>query len=219
MPDVDFYFDYLSPFAYLASRAVPIVCERNGASLRFRPILFAGLLNHWGQLGPAEIPPKALYAFRACLRYATLHSIPFRTPKYHPFNPLTALRATLAAESEDERRRATAALYELGWARGGDLGDPAEITGALDEAGLDGPALVARGGTEAVKAALKEETSAAIVRGVFGIPTMLVGEELFWGLDQVEYLELFLKGADPLAGVDFTELMPKGRAARRERPA
>jgi 2-hydroxychromene-2-carboxylate isomerase len=215
MKTVDFYFDYLSPFAYLASMTLPAVCERRGAELRLRPILFAGLLNHWGQRGPAEIPPKALYAFRTCLRHARQHGIPFRAPMFHPFNPLTALRATLAVDSPPDQVRAMDALYELGWARGGDLGDPEAIRAALTAAGLDGSALIERARAADIKSRLKAETDAALARGVFGIPTMIVDDEIFWGLDQIPYLELFLDGRDPLAGVDISTLLPRGIGAWR----
>src|SRR5262245_51613199 len=121
MPTVDFYFDYLSPFSYLASLRVREACSAANAAVAFRPVLFPALLNHWGQRGPAEIPPKSVHTFKECLRYALPRGIRFRAPKLHPFNPLLALRATWAAESEDERQRVTAALYALGWADGGDL--------------------------------------------------------------------------------------------------
>lgn len=217
MKTVDFYFDYLSPYAYLASLAAPEVCSRNAARLRFRPVLFAGLLDHWGQRGPAEIAPKGIFAFLSCLRYARLRDIPIRMPKYHPYRPLTALRATLAADSDEDRPKAVRALFELGWVRGGDLGDAVEIEAALTEAGLDGAALVAQTGNEAVKALLREETDRAIGQGVFGIPTMMVDGQLFWGLDQLEYVELALQGRDPIAGVDISELVSKGSSARRPR--
>lgn len=215
MKAIDFYFDYLSPFAYLGSLAIPPVCERHGAELRLRPVLFAGLLNHWGQRGPAEIPPKALHAFRACLRHARKHGIPFHAPRYHPFNPLTALRVTIAADTATDRLRAMKALYELAWARGGDPGDPSEIRQALLGAGLDGNALVERASSPEVKLQLKQETELAIARGVFGVPTMIVDEEIFWGVDQIQYLELHLEGRDPLEGVDLWSLLPKGAAAWR----
>jgi 2-hydroxychromene-2-carboxylate isomerase len=211
---IDFYFDYLSPFAYLASLAAPDLASRNDARIRWRPVLFAGLLDHWGQLGPAEIPPKAVHAFRACARYATARGIALRSPRFHPFKPLTALRATLAA-SDEERPSAIRALYEHGWVDGGDLGDPTEIRAALTAAGLDGAALVDQAGTQPLKDLLKQETDAAIARGVFGIPTFILGDELFWGLDQLEYVELVLQGRDPLAAVDFGGLGPEGAAARR----
>lgn len=217
MKTVDFYFDYLSPFAYLASITAPEACGRQGAQVHFRPILFAGLLDHWGQRGPAEIPPKGLHSFRSCFRYAVARGIPLRSPRYHPFRPLLALRSTLAVEDTVARARAVRALFDLGWARGGDLGDAGEIAAALDGASLDGAALIARAGDEAVKRLLRDETSRAIERGVFGIPTLMVDEEPFWGLDQLDNVELVLAGRDPLAGVDFSGLGPLGASARRPR--
>jgi 2-hydroxychromene-2-carboxylate isomerase len=212
---VDFYFDYLSPFAYLASLEAPELCTRRGARLHFRPVLFAGLLDHFGQRGPAEIPPKAIHALRATLRYARSRGIPLRSPRFHPFKPLVALRATLAAESDEDRARAVRALFAHGWVDGGDLGSAAEISLALSAAGLDGVALVERASEDALKRRLKEETELAIARGVFGIPTLFVDEQLYWGLDQLEYVASHLDGEDPLAGVDLASLAPQGASAVR----
>jgi 2-hydroxychromene-2-carboxylate isomerase len=215
MAVVDLYFDYLSPFAYLATILGPDAVARHGATVHFRPVLFAALLNHWGQKGPAEIPPKAIHAFRTCLRAARLRNIPFRSPMYHPFNPLTALRATLACETDDERARAVHALFALGWAQGGDVADPASISAALTAASLDGPGLLAKASAPDMKQALRRETEIAIERGVFGIPTFVVNGALFWGLDQLEYVELALQGRDPISGVDLATLAPKGIGASR----
>jgi len=212
---VDFYFDYLSPYAYLASRELPALCERHGVELRLRPVLFAGLLNHWGQRGPAEIPPKAIHTIKECMRYALLREIPCRPPRHHPFNPLIALRASLSEVAGDEQPRVVRGIYDLGWCAGGDPGDAAEIAGALDAAGLDGPAIVERANSPQAKEALRRETAAAVARGVFGVPTMLAGDELFWGLDQLGYLELFLEGKDPLAQVKFDEFDFQGPSAWR----
>lgn len=215
MKSLDFYFDYLSPYAYLAALEIPSLCERHDVELRMRPVLFAGLLGHWGQRGPAEIPPKGAHAFRECLRYALLRDIPLRSPRQHPFRPLTALRVSLAQVSGADQLRVIRALFEHGWARGGDLGDDGEIEAALDAAGLDGTALVARTAESENKECLREETKAAVGRGVFGIPTMIVQDELFWGLDQLRYVELFLEGKDPLASVDVDERRAQGRGAWR----
>jgi len=212
---VDFYFDYLSPYAYFASREIPGLCERRGVELRFRPVLFAGLLNHWGQRGPAEIPPKAMHTVKQCMRYARLRKIPFRPPRHHPFNPLTALRASLAEVAGDDQPRVVRAIYDMGWGGGGDLGDATEITAALAAADLDGPAILERANAQQAKQTLRRETADALARGVFGIPTMLVGDELFWGLDQLDYLDLFLQGKDPLAQVNFDELDFHGPSAWR----
>jgi len=212
---VDFYFDYLSPYAYLASREIPALCERKGVELHLKPVLFAGLLNHWGQRGPAEIPPKATHTAKECMRHALLREIPFRPPRHHPFNPLTALRASLAEVAGDEQLHVMRAIYDMGWGGGGDLGNPEEIASALSAAGLDGAAIVERANSPLAKEALRRDTADAIARGVFGIPTMLAGDELFWGLDQLDHLELFLEGKDPLADVNFDELDFHGPSAWR----
>ena len=212
MNALDFYFDYLSPYAFLE---IPDLCKRHNVELRARPVLFAGLLNHWGQRGPAEIPPKGRHAFRECLRYALLRDIPLRSPRQHPFRPLTALRVSLGEVSGADQLRVIRAVFEHGWARGGDLGDAAEIEAALDAAGLDGKALVARAAEHGSKTLLRKETEAAVERGVFGIPTMIVQDELFWGLDQLRYIELLLQGKDPLASVNVDERGSEGQSAWR----
>ena len=214
MKTVRFYFDFLSPFAYLASEEIEVLCDNNGAQAVFKPVLFPGLLNHWGQRGPAEIPPKAAHTLRQCLRYAHHRGVPLRSPKYHPFRPLTALRACLATE-DCQRATAVHALFRHGWAVGGDLGSDGAIAAALTRAGLDGTALVKAAGQRVFKAKLKAETEAAIAEGVFGIPTMIVDDELFWGLDQLPYVALHLQGRDPIAGIDLAERMPIGVGAWR----
>lgn len=212
---VDFYFDYLSPYAYLASLELPALCERHEVELRLRPVLFAGLLNHWGQLGPAEIPPKATHAFKDCLRYALLRGIPLRSPRHVPFNSLTALRVSLPEVSGRNQVRVVETLFQHGWEEGGDLGEPMEIAAALEKAGVEGRALVARTREPEVKLALRSDTDAAISRGVFGIPTLIANGELFWGLDQLGNLERFLEGKDPLASISLDELRTQGPSAWR----
>ena len=215
MQTVDFYFDYLSPFSYLASLRVGEVCSAANAEVVFRPILFPALLNHWGQRGPAEIPPKSVHTFKECLRYALARGVPFRAPKLHPFNPLLALRVTCAAESERERQRVASVLYALGWADGGDLSSRDEISAALARDGLSATELLERAETSAIKQLLRAETDLAIARGVFGIPTMLVGDELFWGVSQLDALQLHLTGRDPLQQLDWKQLAPQGMGAWR----
>lgn len=215
MRTVDFYFDYLSPFSYLASREISEVCARGGAAVTFRPVLFPAVLDHWGQRGPAEIPPKSVHTFKECLRHALLRSIPFRAPRLHPFNPLLALRVTWAAGDAVERERTAHALYALGWGQGGDLSARDEIEQQLTAAGLPAAQLLERAQTPEIKALLRSETEQAIARGVFGVPTMFVEDELFWGVSQLQNVELYLMGRDPLEGRDWKELAPQGVGAWR----
>ena len=178
-------------------------------------MLFAGLLDHWGQLGPAEIPPKATHVGKDIRRFAALKGIPIRSPRYHPFKPLLALRVSLAVVSHSQQKEVITALYNAGWGAGIDLGDPNDIRQALNEAGLDGDQLITTAEQPLAKDALRLETERAISRGVFGIPTMVIGEELFWGLDQLQYLALHLDGKDPLAASEFATEGSIGRAVMR----
>ncbi|MCP3983510.1 MAG: 2-hydroxychromene-2-carboxylate isomerase [bacterium] len=212
---LDFYFDYLSPYAYLASREIFAVCARHEVELQLRPVLFAGLLGHWGQRGPAEIPPKAVHTIKECKRYALLRNIPLCPPRHHPFKPLTALRASLFEVAGQDQALVIRTIFDLGWVRGGDIGDPKELAKALTAAGLGGSRIIEAAGSEQAKESLRRETELAVGRGVFGIPTMIVRDELFWGLDQLRYLELFLEGKDPLANVDFDDFDFRGPSAWR----
>ena len=212
---VRFCFDYLSPYAYFASLRMREICERHGAELVWHPVLFAGLLDHWGQRGPAEIMPKAMYTFRDSVRYAREHQIPFRSPRFHPFRPLEALRLSLTEVSGDDQALVIRTLYAHGWGKGGDMGSADELAGALDAAGLPGGELLERTRSDEAKQALRRGTEDAVSRGVFGIPTMLVGDELFWGNDSLRYVERHLEGRDPIDGVDMQELLSEGRGAWR----
>jgi 2-hydroxychromene-2-carboxylate isomerase len=216
---VDFYFDYVSPYAYFAWLRIGELCAARGnVELRIHPVLFAGLLDHWGQRGPAEVPPRRAWVFRDGARYAARHGIPLAWPAAHPFNPLLALRLSLPGT---EQRRVISAIFDAGWARGGDLGAPEQLRRALDDAGLDGAGRLAAAAAPEVKAALRAETDAAIARGVFGVPTMIAGDELFWGSDRLDDLAAHLDGRDPLDDAHrarLREVMARPRAADRKLP-
>jgi 2-hydroxychromene-2-carboxylate isomerase len=196
-----FYFDFISPYAYLAwqnPRTGPrALAARHGRALALHPVLFAGLLDRWGQLGPAEIPPKRAFLVRDVMRQAAVDSIPLRYPDVHPFNPLTLLRLALSDVAGARQADVIDVLFALAWNRGAPI-DDAAITGALDAIGLPGAALLARTREDAVKAALKQSTDAAVDRGVFGVPTFIVDDELIWGSDRATDVDRFLAGHDPV---------------------
>jgi len=210
-----FCFDYLSPFAFFAARKLPALCEKHGVTLEYCPVVFAGLLNHWGQLGPAEIPSKARHTAKQCMRYAKLNGISYQGPRHHPFNPLTTLRVSTREVAGADQARVVNCLFSLGWEQGGDMGNDEVISHALLAAGFDGPKLVAGSKLPMVKQALRANTDWAIGEGVFGVPTMLVDDELFWGIDQLEYLDLYLQGKDPIQGINLDTLGKGGATAWR----
>lgn len=186
MRKVEWYFDVVSPFAYLCRARLAELGP--DVEVVYRPVLLAGLLDHWGQKGPAEIAPKRRYTCRWSQWLATSLGVPFEFPAAHPFNPLPYLRLIIAAgPSEQSVRR----VFEALWATGADPADPGRIAALCDELGVAGDRLSA----PEVKAALRANTEAAAAQGVFGVPTFLVDGEIFWGLDALEFLTACL--ADP----------------------
>ena len=198
MHTVDFYFDFISPYAYLAWTQLPALCAARGVQLRYRPILFAGLLNHWGQRGPAEIAPKREFLWKDTHRQAARLGVPFSLPKTHPFNPLLALRLALPEVAEAQQAQVLASLWEAGWVRGAELSSVDGLRLALQQSGLDADALLARANQPEAKAALRAATEEAVQAGVFGVPSYRVGDELFWGCDRLSDLADFLDGKDPI---------------------
>ncbi len=193
------YFDFISPFAYLAWKRISAVAEARSRPLRPQPVLFAGLLGHYGQLGPAEIPPKRIYIFKQVLRRAHERALPLQPPPAHPFNPLLGLR--LAGDpslTPTDQLRLIDALFNATWGCGPGIEDPATVVSILNDAGFDGAARVAAAGSAEAKSRLRQATQAAIDLGVFGVPTMVADGELFWGDDSIDDLDRFLRGDDPV---------------------
>jgi 2-hydroxychromene-2-carboxylate isomerase len=215
---VRFYFDYISSNAYLAWEVLPALAGRFGRPIEPVPVLFAGLLGAHGQLGPAEVRPKAYWMARNNLRKAALLGIPLHLPAFHPFNPLLALRASSLALEDEARRRLIGGLFHATWAERRHVADPAVVAAVADAAGLDGQAIAARAGEPDAKARLRRQTDDAIAAGVFGVPTAIVDGELFWGYDDFPMLERFLAGRDPLGADAAAEwsVRPPASAMRRQ---
>ena len=198
MRSVRFYFDYLSSNAYLAWTQLPNLSSRFGVEVEPIPVLFAGLLEAHGQLGPAEVIPKAIWMAKNNLRKASLLGLTLKPPRHHPWNPLLSLRISSSPLPDRQRRALIDALFQAVWVRGLHVSEPAVVAALATEVGLDGPGLVEAAQQPEAKARLRAQTDAAIAAGVFGVPTMIVEDELFWGYDDWPYLELFLAGKDPL---------------------
>ena len=181
---VDWYFDFVSPYSY-------ICLHRLGelpVQVSYKPVLFAGLLNHWGQKGPAEIPVKRQWTYRWCTWWAQSLGIPFRFPAAHPFNPLGHLRLSIACGNRPE---AVKRIFESIWTGGGDATDAARFAGLCKELGV-APERLAE-----VKDILRQNTEEAAARGIFGVPSFVADGESFWGADAVDFLKAFL--ANPTA--------------------
>ena len=186
---IEFHFDYISPYAYLAWRCVNELQRDLRWTIEPRAILFAGLLNAHGQKGPAEIEAKRRYVFTDIRRLASSLRYPLAPPASHPFNPLLALRVSGLEMPPETRMRLVDALFDATWAKGLDVTSK-EVVGAIAaRVGVDNA--VERASTPEAKQRLRDATDAAIANGIFGVPTMLVGGHMFWGLDSVGHMERF----------------------------
>jgi 2-hydroxychromene-2-carboxylate isomerase len=216
MRQVEFLFDFISPYAYLAWQRVHEVAARWDAEVVPTPILFAALLDANGHKGPAEIPSKREYVFKNVLRIAHDLGVPLVPPPSHPFNPLPALRLVTAQSDPGRRKALVSALFDATWGGGDGVGDLAAIERAIARAGLASDTIdLSRANDEVTKAALKSATDQALAAGVFGVPTMKVGDELFWGFDSLPHLEQYLAGRDPIASRDLTRWRELPATARR----
>jgi len=195
---IRFYFDYISSNAYLAWARIHDLAAAAGRAVELVPVLFAGLLEAHGQLGPAEVPPKVHWMSKNVMRKAAALGVPLHPPVHHPWNPLLSLRVSSLPMPEETRRRLIDGIFLAAWARRLHISDPDVVGRIASEAGLDGRAVVADAQRPEAKDRLRRQTDDAIAQGVFGVPTMIVDGELFWGYDDFPWLERFLSGTDPL---------------------
>lgn len=193
MTPIDFFFDPISPYAYLAFERLPQALEGCSYVVSYRPVLFAAMLQQYGHKGPAEIAPKRDWTMRQVAWIAHRHGIDLQLPAQHPFNPLALSRLLLACAPAGglPNRRQVERVFRHVWTGGEDANDPARLQ-ALREAlqPQRDPA------SEAVKGELRQATEEALAAGVFGVPTVRIDRRLFWGVDALEMVAACLKG-DP----------------------
>jgi 2-hydroxychromene-2-carboxylate isomerase len=194
MKEINFYFDFLSPFSYFAWRHL----QQLDLPINYFPVPLGSLLNHWGIKGPGEVGPKREFLLKQCLRYACKNNITFTTPKTHPFNSLYALRLALLSVAGQHQSQVIATLWKAGWESRIDMGEPEELIMALRAANLPADELYERSFSREARQELKRNVSQALAQGVFGVPSMLVENELFWGNDAIEDLVNFISGQDRL---------------------
>jgi 2-hydroxychromene-2-carboxylate isomerase len=207
---VSWVFDVVSPFAYLAFPRLQELPP--GVELEVVPVLLAALLDHFGQRGPAEIPSKRRYTYRFVLWRARRLGLPLRMPPAHPFNPLAALRLIIAAGSSS---RAAGIVLRAVFGEGQDVTDPGVIADLARQLAVADPQAALA--DPAIKQRLRDNTSWACSRGVFGVPTLVIGEELFWGHDAVDMALDYLKDPPAFAGPDMRSVDSLPIAAARTR--
>lgn len=209
-----FHFDYLSPYSYLAWHRVERVVREHDLRVEPKPTLLAALLDHLGHKGPGEIPPKRAYMFKDCIRAAALLEVPFVPVYSHPFNPLPALRATLLDMEEETRVDLVGRLFHATWGKSLDVGSPDVVGQICARAGV--PNAVERIRDPAIKQRLRDASDSAVAAGIFGVPTMIVDGELFWGTDSIPHLVRYLEGNDPVREEDLAKWHAVPASAQRK---
>ncbi|UCE30870.1 MAG: 2-hydroxychromene-2-carboxylate isomerase [Burkholderiales bacterium] len=208
---MDWYFDFVSPYAYLQSEIIERVLAH--AEVRPRPVLYAGLLAHFAHKGPAEIVPKRRHTYRQVLWLAQRHGIALRFPAAHPFNPLPLLRLAVALGAD---HALVHTLFRFVWAEGHLPTEPAPWEALNRSLGVDDPdAIIAEPGA---KEQLRANTREAIERGVFGVPTLAIDDELYWGFDATEMALAHLAG-DAFFGsseIERVGSLPEGVQRKRD---
>jgi 2-hydroxychromene-2-carboxylate isomerase len=212
---IRFLFDFISPYAYIGWTQIHALAERNGRQVEPVPVLFAAFLTAHGHKGPAEIPPKRVYTFKHVLRTAHRLGLQIVPPPGHPFNPLLALRVSSLPMPDPARRALIDRLFAATWSGGPGVEDPAVVARLAGEAGLDGEALLAQAAAPEAKARLRAQTDAALEAGAFGVPTILIGDELFWGQDSLPDVERHLRGEDPVNYAELARWVGLPATARR----
>jgi len=208
-PRLVWYFDFVSPFAFLQWQRMGELPA--AVTVDLRPVLFAGLLEHSGGRGPAEIPAKRLFTYRYVQWVAERDGIGFRFPDVHPFNPLRALRLAIALDAEPG---VVGRIFDFIWRDGGSLDDArawASLAASLGVADVE-----AATGAPAVKARLRASTEEAQRRGVFGVPTFADGDLLFWGVDATDMVLDHLQRPDRFTTGEYARIasVPIGATRR-----
>ncbi len=199
MKRVEFYYDLVSPYSYLACGRVGRICEEHGTELVLRPMLLGGVHKAVGIEAPIEIPNKGRYQLQDIRRWSRHYGLPMRFPEPFPFRTLKTMRAAMWCAAEGELEAFTREAFSLYWEEGGapkglkEADEDAPLREVARRLGTDPADLLGGVSTGEIKEALKAATTAAVERGVFGAPTFFVGDEMYWGNDRLHFVEAALK--------------------------
>ena len=187
---LEFYFDLGSPATYLAYTQLPALCAATDTQLVYKPMLLGGVFKATGNASPITVPAKGRYLFEDLARYARRYNVALQFNPHFPINTLVLMRAVTGIQLHQPERFLDFidCLFQALWVEGRHLGDPAVVAGVLTEHGFNPDEVMTLANEETVKAALKDTTEQAVQRGVFGAPSMFVGNQLFFGQDRLEFV-------------------------------
>ena len=206
MKTVEFYYDLVSPYSYLAHREVSRICDEHGAGLSLRPMLLGAVHNAVGLQAPIETEAKARYQAEDIRRWAAHYGLPMEFPEPFPFRTLKTMRAAMFLKDRGELEAFTREAFALYWEEGGapkglqEADEDGPVSEAARRVGADPEEVLAGASALGAKEALKAATAEAVDRGVFGAPAFFVGEEMFWGNDRLHFVQRALTEAGAPSG-------------------
>ena len=203
---IDFYFDFLSPYSYVAWTRI-----RNDETLQlnFYPVALPAIISHYETKGPGQIETKRNYLMKDLLRYTHLNKIPFVTPPNLPFNSLYALRLALSSVAGSDQKKIVDLFFRATWEQGVDIGNSETVAKLLTDNNLNAEVLMNKISSNEIRQELKQNSKRATAAGVFGVPTFFCNQEMFWGNDSIEYLKMHIAGKDPLDQKKYQDFLIK----------
>lgn len=190
MKTVEFYFDFGSPASYLAWTQLPALAAQSGAQLVYRPVLLGGIHKATNNTSPAAIPAKGAWMQVDLARFARRYGVEFVHNPHFPINTLTLMRGATGMQMQDDASflRYVEVVFRAMWAQPQNMADPATVRAVIEAGGLDASLLLQLTESPGVKEKLKQDTEAAVARGLFGAPTMFVGDDMFFGQDRLDFV-------------------------------
>jgi 2-hydroxychromene-2-carboxylate isomerase len=191
---IEFYFDFGSPTAYLAHKRLQQLKAEYGCTIDYKPVLLGGLFKASGNMSPVTVPAKGKYMMTQDLpRFAALYQVPLTVNPHFPINTLNLMRGAVATLGQDYFDNYVEVVYDAIWVNGDNMGSLEVVANVLSDAGLNAQKIIAATQDPDIKAALISNTEAAVARGCFGAPTMFIGNDMFFGQDRLQFIEMALQ--------------------------
>ena len=183
----DFYFDFVSPYSFLAHKQIRKIEKREGVKIRYKPILVGGLHNLHGIKAPAFIPAKAKHMIRDCKLIAAKNGVKFKFNSYFPIRSLNLMRGVFVAEEDNIKGYYIDSIFNTIWQDGLNMNDQVIIEKVLKNLNVNPKTFILRSTSSLVKDSLRKKTNEAYEKGIFGAPSFLVNNKIFWGQDRIEF--------------------------------
>mgnify|MGYP001964624140 FL=1 len=183
----DFYFDFVSPYSFLAHKQIRKIEKKEGIKIRYKPILVGGLHNLHGIKAPAFIPAKAKHMIRDCKLIAVKNAVKFKFNSYFPIRSLNLMRGVFVAEEDNIKSYYVDSIFNTIWQDGLNMNDQVIIEKVLKNLNVNPKTFILRSTSSQIKESLRKKTNDAYEKGIFGAPTFIVNNKIFWGQDRIEF--------------------------------